>query len=500
MRFALEQIDALPRLAWCARVRHGADEVVIRHGPWVEARDDCLVEGAWDGPFEEGRPDEAVALAGTGARVTPSGVVFAASSNLHDRLHVTRVGDELLVSNSLTFLLVEAADEPDPEYPYYAGDFAAAAFAGIRRRRRTIPTRRGAAALHECGNLVVAPDLSVRRVEKRAPEAPVDYATYVQLLEETIGRVLENAADPRRLRSYAPLATLSRGYDGPAVAALAKRRGCREAFTFSETNPGEPASEDDGEPIGVLLGMDVAEYARRGYADRPDCLEAEFCVSPPGVDVVLASLEERLVGKVLLTGRFGDDAWTNDAAAILPDLRQHTPAGLAGSSMTEFRLRVGFLNFPPLFTGAQHIAKIQRIATSAAMQPWSVGGSYDRPIARRILEEAGVPRELFGWKKMAGGVLPLTRVEDLTQASREDFLAFCREQLPNAWIRRKALLLRALYRLNLRANRRLERLTRALGRPVRLSPLVSPRYSMRVSASWLFCWGFHRIKDRYRVR
>ena len=36
------------------------------------------------------------------------------------------------------------------------------------------------------------------------------------------------------------------------------------------------------------------------------------------------------------------------------------------------------------------------------MKPWSVAKSYDRPIARRIAEEAGVPRHLFGQVKKGG--------------------------------------------------------------------------------------------------
>ncbi len=32
MRLVLEPIPALPRLAWCARIRTGTDEVVVRHG------------------------------------------------------------------------------------------------------------------------------------------------------------------------------------------------------------------------------------------------------------------------------------------------------------------------------------------------------------------------------------------------------------------------------------------------------------------------------------
>ena len=37
-----------------------------------------------------------------------------------------------------------------------------------------------------------------------------------------------------------------------------------------------------------------------------------------------------------------------------------------------------------------------RISRSPEMGPWVVGHSYDKPIPRRILEEAGVPRGMFG--------------------------------------------------------------------------------------------------------
>jgi hypothetical protein len=38
------------------------------------------------------------------------------------------------------------------------------------------------------------------------------------------------------------------------------------------------------------------------------------------------------------------------------------------------------------------------------MKPWSVGGIYDRPIARRLVEEKGVLRKEFGTIKLGAGV------------------------------------------------------------------------------------------------
>ena len=61
------------------------------------------------------------------------------------------------------------------------------------------------------------------------------------------------------------------------------------------------------------------------------------------------------------------------------------------------------------------------------MRPWSVGGGYDRPIPRRIAEEAGVPRQHFGQRKMGGTRRPF----GLMAASREDFQKF-RDQLVSA--------------------------------------------------------------------
>jgi hypothetical protein len=67
------------------------------------------------------------------------------------------------------------------------------------------------------------------------------------------------------------------------------------------------------------------------------------------------------------------------------------------------------------------------------MKPWSLKQEYDKPIARRIAEEAGIARELFGQKKKAVGQpfypapgikimfnRPLQRI--MTETSYRDFI------------------------------------------------------------------------------
>ena len=51
------------------------------------------------------------------------------------------------------------------------------------------------------------------------------------------------------------------------------------------------------------------------------------------------------------------------------------------------------------FILARNIRSIVAISRSDEMKPWSLRNDYDRPIARRIAESSGVPREAFGMQK-----------------------------------------------------------------------------------------------------
>src|SRR5262249_31461178 len=154
----------------------------------------------------------------------------------------------------------------------------------------------------------------------------------------------------------------------------------------------------------------------------------------------------QLEGTLLLTGHPGDDIWTTNKKKILPQLLAPQDRLMEGSSLTEYRLRVGFFWFPAPWIGAYHKQAIYRITRSAEMQPWSVAGKYTRPIPRRIAEEAGVPRDLFGQKKMATFNCMLDRAAHMTVPGWHDFEAFCETQVQGAWLRRSAGLKRAVAR------------------------------------------------------
>jgi hypothetical protein len=54
--------------------------------------------------------------------------------------------------------------------------------------------------------------------------------------------------------------------------------------------------------------------------------------------------------------------------------------------------------------GMSQAADICRISQSSEMSQWDIGGNYSRPICRRVLEERGVARELFGREKTGASV------------------------------------------------------------------------------------------------
>ena len=499
-RFDFRLHLSLPKLSWCARVPRGGDVITVHHGPWVVTDNEHFFEGAWDGPFEEGQFDQAITFAGSGGRLIGEGVLFASATNLIGRVYSIRLDTELLFSNSLTFLLVQADDAPDPNYPHYYFDFVEHIRVGIQKTDKPIPTRAARKVyLHDCGNILVRQDLSIQRIEKNVPPPPVDYQDYFNLLSQSVEQITVNATHPARQKSYRPVVTLSKGYDSNCAAVLAKRVGCTEAATLAKMREDDCGPDDSGAEIAQQLGMRVTEYDRLSFLDMPGFPEAEFTVYPGGMDVVMAPMADQLEGALLLTGIHGDVVWNTDPKVSQPYLMEPAAFWLSGRTMYEFRLRTGFIHLPVPFIGAIHCRRIFEISTSQEMKPWSVGGEYDRPIPRRILEEAGVPRDLFGQTKQAV-IHALWNESSLSENSREDFLRFYLSVRPPVSRRRRwgFGVMRGMYHLNEKMSGPLGALARCINPHAVITPAVHIKYRNWPSKlQYTFHWGFDRIKDRY---
>ena len=404
MRLERHEVAALPRLAWALRVVRGDPTARLWHGSWVETSPDSFVEGAWDAPFETGEFDRSEVLAGSGARLVHDGLLLAGPANMYERLHSVRVDDALVVSNSLAFALALSKSRLDPTYHHYYTDLLDHYRVGIRVKSKHLRLADGRQVrLHDCCNVFVTPDLELQRIEKAWGPAPACYADYERQLAETLERVIANAAAPQRRSPYRPLVMLSQGYDTTAVAALASRFGCREGVTFARSRGPAGYVEDSGEAVGRCLGYDVTLYERNDHMTMPSHRPEDFYLEPWGVDRTMTAMEAQLPGTLLLSGRSAEVVWsaTREGRWGLPDF-QHPLDGTPGCALGELRLRLGFLHFAPATTAIIHAPVIYPWNTSAELRPWSIGGIYDKPIARRIAEEAGVPRELFGQVKMGG--------------------------------------------------------------------------------------------------
>jgi hypothetical protein len=499
---------SVPPQAWSATVGRGRARVDVRAGSWVEGTEDGVVEGAWSGDYSAGGFATAQTFSGTGLRATADGLVLATSTDTLQAVYVLPSADRLLCSNSLAFLLAAAGEDLDPDYRYYDLDVMTIMF-GLRRYRRQIPTKAGR-TIRLCyhGNVLVTPRLEVRYVAKPAPPSFARFDAYRAFLAEEINGLVSNAQAAGRKRGYRPLATVSSGYDSPASAVLARAAGCTEAVTFGRARAEFRSREDSGEAIGKILGLRVREFDPEAFRRRTDLPEAEFyATGHGGDDVVMSALEAVLPGRLLFTGYHGDKIWARINSDVGPDIVRGDPSGC---SLAEFRLRVGFINVAVPFIGALRHPSIHAISNSAEMQPWSLANtSYDRPIPRRIVEEAGVPREMFGQAKKAV-TMPYQRTDLVTPsletimspASHAELAAYAASLPEFAGVVDRATygLLHRLYRLNARAleSYKLRRMAALIGCPWPKRPWVPWRYGKaRGWHSVVFHWAMDRTRLRY---
>ena len=392
---AAAECAALPRLAWLFERRCGETPRLL-HGPGVLVRPTGFFEGAWSGDFDDFAFHEAANVFGSGAVATERGVLFVPPSHTQEHLLLWRGPAGIGVSNSLAFLLRHFGDDLAP-FDWDYGERFARVLDDPEESPLEFPTRDGSLSLLLSHNALLDDAGRLEIVPK--PPAPgfADYRSYRTYLQREIGAAIANAAAPARAQGYGLLATLSSGYDSTAVAALASAEGCEKAISFGMARSGVP---DSGEATARALGMKLTVLERCERPPRSGDTEAEFLAGGmQGEDIFMAALERIVPGRILFTGYGGDAAWKPGGAS-----NRLKRLDLSGADLGEFRLRSDFIHLPAPFIGLANKADLARVTKSAEMAPFSVGGDYDRPIPRRIAEEAGVPRDAFGSAKKAVSV------------------------------------------------------------------------------------------------
>lgn len=495
--FAYRPRPGWPPLAWVARCPDDGRVVEVRHGGRVECRDAWFCEAAWDGIFDRGGFDRTDVVFGSGGRRREHGVVFVSAGATTDRLHWLRSGDAVRVSNSLPALLASTGGEVDPTYGGWVADFQSVT-RGLDGYVDTLSTTAGAVRLTYHRNLVWDGDVA-REVEKPRPERAFDsFEAYRGFLRDAVGAVARNLSAPTREHPYRMLGTVSSGYDGAAVAALCREAGLEEAVTFREARLGLP---DSGEEIGRALGLEVHAHDRDAWRRRPAPEPPFLAGSASGGEIYLKGAEARLGGRALMTGMWGDRVWGTKYRDRTGPLETGGPQG--GLSLTEYRLWAGFLHCPVPALGALRREELVALTLSEEMAPWSVSDGYDRPIPRRICEEAGVPREALGDGKKYGAVILGAPEIFWSLPSLEDYLAWLRARR-GAWLRRGKLppaAVSALARpVQALFRRTLDAWEAATGlRPGEVWPAGELDYLSRREYlfKFMFPWALERAEKRY---
>ena len=394
----LTRIGSLPSMSWLASIPRNHEDRVAFIGPYVETFPDAIFEGAWAGDFDAVAFDRAATVAGSGFACRDGSYIFVPPSHNLECLYLVRERDRLTISNSLVFLM--SFLDFEPQYDRNFGRKLASLVLGIESNELDILVGSNRSKISRLvhKNLVVSEDLDLQTTPKPSHADVTDFSSYRDLLLNEMKSVFENASSERRSTPFHPLSTCSSGYDSAAGTVLSAELGCREALTVVSARGGH---KDDGSAVASRVGMTLHRCPRITPSQTGDPSEAEFLATGlGGEDAALQGFEPWLPRRLLVTGHRGGILGSKTRP------RDNLEGGdLSGCSTSEHRLRVGFVHLPYLSIGALQHRRIHAITHSDEMRSYSVGGNYDRPIARRIVEEAGVPREAFGQHKRAASVL-----------------------------------------------------------------------------------------------
>lgn len=390
MRLLPQCVDGWPKLAWVAEVTHGSDQITVYHGPMVEVSDQWVVEAVWAGDFASGDFDRTSLVFGTGIRVRENRVVFVGPGTGVDRLWWCEHSGGYHVSNSLPALLAHAGLSLDDDYEGYAFDIRTVETRGIRSHVSGLPTTGSEVRVIYAANLEYRGH-NMRVVEKVDHTPHLDtFEAYRCFLAETAGQLKANCKSPSRRAPFVPLVAISSGYDSPAVAVVAKWAGCTQAVTITRSTSLWRGS-DSGEEIAKRLGLACRCYDGHpvSYRHEETVWAASGCAG--GLNLTIFDYPEPLC--VFFSGSYGDKVWDR----FPHDFSE--PVGDSDHLLCEFRLLQGVFECVVPWWGIRRAQEVNAIGAQDEMEPWRLNTGYDRPVARRLAEEAGIPRGAFGIRK-----------------------------------------------------------------------------------------------------
>lgn len=422
MRLKCQAIPNWPKLAWVAVNVRGTQQVDIYHGPCLELAEQWCVEAVWDGDFSAGDFDQSENIFGSGVRIRGDKAVFVSSTATYDRLVHFEDDDLIYVSNSLPCLLAISNLSLNSDYPSYSSDILSATL-GPEKAVKWLPADRGEIGITYFRNIELAAG-QLTWVEK--PDRAVAWSSfgdYSRFLEETARRLAQNSMESGRAHAIGMLTTVSSGYDSSAAAAIASKAGCKNAATFTKARSTFGRS-DSGEAIAEILGLNCATYVR---ADAQKSEELSIWAAAGVIhDLNFTAFKYEQPLTLVFTGFHGDCIW--DRSGTIDSDPLYRGGSGTGQGLSEYRLIEGFFHCPPTFFGIRQSALVHAISASSEMADYTLNNDYDRPICRRILEEAGVPRGHFGKRKEATALHEHTFNWPLSPKGRQSFAQYLKSR------------------------------------------------------------------------
>ena len=401
LRFDYQVIPALPKLAWLAQAIPNEGIVKVICGAGVERHRDFFATGAWDGAFTDASFDTSETFYGTGAKLTDEGVLFVTPSHSLERLLSHKNDKGIFFSNSLPLIMEKNGLELDRKVNQYE-KILCSMLDGPQKMQRDIPLANGETLQqYIVSTMLMKPDGTMTVKTRKRLRPFTSFEDYYSRITATLKAVAENAKSPDRANSrFGIVSTISSGYDSPACAAIAKQAGCTRVLSLS----GGIYDSDDGSKAAREMGYtDIIKRDKELYRQKTDCIDAEFISSGElATELQFSVFEDMFADNLVVLGARG--SFWDKAFSMTEDYEMKGYYYFETSvSFTENALKNNYLIVPLPAYGASVCYSVRDISNSEEMKPWSMGGTYDKPIPRRIAEAAGAKRESFGQKKIGGG-------------------------------------------------------------------------------------------------
>jgi hypothetical protein len=391
MKLTYKIVPDWPKLAWVASFGKETCEVSVLHGPMVETSDDWLVEAVWAGEFSEGNFDQTDLVFGTGIRVRGDKVIFVSSGSTLDRLAYCSIDGVWFVSNSLPAMLAVCGRRLSVEHNYAMG--LKTIVKGLSDYTRNHPLDTGEFQLAYFNNLVFDGTDVVEQAKPDVYPGCESYSQYLAYLHSTARALGSNANSDSRVHPIGQLSGISSGYDSIAVTIIAREAGCDQTVTIKQSTSLWRGS-DSGEVYADHLQM-ACRSIDRTASSYPNEESIWAVVGRPGVmNWTLMNYTEPLC--LFFNGCQGDKVWERSGTDSSDPFKR---ASVADLGIGEFRLIQGVFQCPVPYWGIRHFAEIKQLSFHEEMAPWTLHGSYDRPIPRRMIEDAGIRRGSFAKRK-----------------------------------------------------------------------------------------------------